>query len=370
MKTVTCGVSFLAGALLAVAVAEAQQLDAGFLQDDQQGQRAIQQQPLPGEQPGYGAQQDQLGQPGATQGQAGQQPSGQQPLPAPTNPQAQTYERDMQAGGERGELGVWLAASPGPGVEIRGVTAGSAAEQTGLRTGDVLLQIDGQPVSSPMDVQRMVRSIPAGQAVMLEVWRDGAQQQVSATLQPLRERTRSAGYRGEEPMQTRSGDLEARTMRLEEQLNMVMRELQQLRQQMAQLHPESSVRQAGGESGLEQPASLPQANPFDRIDTTEPGPADEEPAAAQPGLFGDEPSATEPAETAESAFPAIEPEAPATETEPSAAETDSPATDTEPAATDSADDLFGEEPAEPAADSTPAEDTESETETDTDSLFE
>jgi hypothetical protein len=267
------------------------------------------------------------------------------------------------AQGERGELGVWLAASAGPGVEIRQVTAGSAAADIGLRAGDVLLQVMGRPVTSPMEVQQLIRAIPAGQTAMLEIWRDGVQQEVSATLQPIRESYQS-GYRGNDPRPARSGDLESRTMRLEEQLSMVMRELQQLRQQMARLHPEmSSVQQAGGEIGAEQPVPQPQSGPFDRIDTTQPGPGEDEPAATQPGLFDDEPAATQPAQPEP---PATEAETPATEDEPSA-------TEDEPFGTEPADDdLFGGEPAEPEADSTPAEETETEaeTETDTGSLFE
>jgi membrane-associated protease RseP (regulator of RpoE activity) len=240
---------------------------------------------------------------------------------------------------QRGELGVWLAASGGPGVEIRQITAGSAAEQIGLRPGDVILQVNGRAVMSPLEVQQIIRSIPAGQTVALEVLRNGAQQEVSVTLQPMRERYRS-GYRGDD-LPARSGDLESRTMRLEEQLSMVMRELQQIRADIARLHPESSGQPAGAGTGIEEPIRQPQPGPFDRFDTTQPEPIEPEQPATQPAEPAQpEPSATEPTE------PAAEP----------------------------AEDLFGEEPAEPEAEATPPEkeetETETEAETDSDSLFE
>jgi hypothetical protein len=399
MKKVTCGMCWLASAAIAAAVAYGQQAGggSGTGQDAQQGQGAAQQQSLPGQQPGeLGAGQNQLGQPGAPREQAGQlllpqQPGvetrqnvitpgnrfGQQrgynyqggqpdPMPTPAERQAQGLDAGTQlngqrgamaaAGGQRGELGVWLAAGAGPGVEIRQVTGGSAAAEIGLQAGDMLLEINGRSVYSPIEVQQMIRSIPAGQTATLAVWRDGNQQEVSVTLQPARENYRS-GYRGD-AMSSRGGDLESRTMRLEEQLSMVMRELEQIRSEMARLHPESSSQPAGGGIGGEQPAAAAEASPFDASETP--------PEAAEP-IAPATPPATPPEPTAPAA------EQPTTEAEPAPAE--QPATESA-AAEEPAEDLFGGEAAEPeAATETPAEapaetETETETESDTDSLFE
>ena len=50
-------------------------------------------------------------------------------------------------GQRRGELGVWMGETGGPGVQILRITGGSAAEQAGLRVGDVILQVNGQGAS-------------------------------------------------------------------------------------------------------------------------------------------------------------------------------------------------------------------------------
>jgi membrane-associated protease RseP (regulator of RpoE activity) len=268
-------------------------------------------------------------------------------------PRGQNGQTAVTANGQpgapqRGELGVWLMAGAGPGVEIRQITAGSAAEQIGLRPGDLIVQINGQAVASPLEVQQIIRAIPAGQTATLAVLRDGAQQEVSVTLQPMRERYRS-GYRGGE-FSPASGGLESRTMRLEEQLAMVMRELEQIREHMARLHPESSGQPAGAAVGAQQSAGQPQPSPFDSIEAQQPAPA--EPAASQP-----EPAASEPAS-------------------PEPAATEPPAAEPAESSTEPAEDLFGTEPAEPQAapagqtDAEKKTENEEKTESDSDSLFE
>jgi hypothetical protein len=249
--------------------------------------------------------------------------------------------------GQPGELGVWLAAGGGPGVEIRRITESSAAAEVGLQPGDVLLEVNGRPVSSPTEVRQLIRSIPAGQAVTLQVLRDGASQELSVTLQRARQNYQS-GYRGDEMMMSGgSGDLESRTMRLEEQVTMVMRELEQIRAEMGRLNSEPASTSAGGAIGVETPPS-----PFDRIETSQPeAAAVEEPAATEPDAFGTEAEAT------------------ATEAEPAAAPTEpAPADDS---GTEADTDLFGGAAEQSDAAETPAEETKKETnETESDSLFE
>ncbi len=50
----------------------------------------------------------------------------------------------MNDGQRRGELGVWMGESGGPGVRILRITSGSAAEKAGLRVGDIILQVNGR----------------------------------------------------------------------------------------------------------------------------------------------------------------------------------------------------------------------------------
>lgn len=58
------------------------------------------------------------------------------------------------------------------GVVVTRVQPGSAADQAKLRTGDVLLQVNRQPVSSPADVEKLYQATPGTK--LLLVYRQGA----------------------------------------------------------------------------------------------------------------------------------------------------------------------------------------------------
>jgi serine protease Do len=68
------------------------------------------------------------------------------------------------------------------GVEITRVENGSPAEKAGLKTGDVVLEYNGQPVEGMEQFGRMVRETPAGREVKLMISRNGATETVPATL--------------------------------------------------------------------------------------------------------------------------------------------------------------------------------------------
>jgi hypothetical protein len=267
-------------------------------------------------------------------------------MPPPDNSQSRqssaTNNRDRD--GRHGELGVWLGGANGRGVAIRRVTPGSAADEIGLSSGDVLLQIDGQPVHSPMEVQRIIRSMPANEVVVLEVWRDGMQQELSTTLQPARESHR-VGYRGDQTGYTSDGNMNSRTERLEEQVGMLMREVGQLRAQLQQ----QSTSAPAPSAALQQPMPRRETSPFD---------------SAASDRAASETTAPEPIEST-SSIPA-RPERSATEPPAAAIE--------QPAQAASNDSLFDNEPAaeatveETEVEATPA--TETDAETDSDSLFE
>jgi serine protease Do len=56
------------------------------------------------------------------------------------------------------------------GVRVTEVGAG-AARQAGVRPGDVLLQIDNQPVKDVAQLKELVRGLPAGKTVPILVKR-------------------------------------------------------------------------------------------------------------------------------------------------------------------------------------------------------
>ena len=61
------------------------------------------------------------------------------------------------------------------GVAIRSVRPGSPAEDAGLQPGDVVVQVNRQDVDSASQAVASVRSIPAGQDVLLLVWSNGGE---------------------------------------------------------------------------------------------------------------------------------------------------------------------------------------------------
>jgi len=68
------------------------------------------------------------------------------------------------------------------GVEITRVEEGSPAEKAGLKSGDVVLEYNGQRVEGMEQFGRLVRETPTGREVKLLISRGGATQSVAATV--------------------------------------------------------------------------------------------------------------------------------------------------------------------------------------------
>ncbi len=103
----------------------------------------------------------------------------------------------------RGMLGVEvqrmtsdLAASMGlkqvQGVLISSVAPGGPAARAGLKSGDVILQLNGKDVDDPNVLRNEVAATAPGVTVTLTILRDGKQQQVHATLGELTPQTAQA----------------------------------------------------------------------------------------------------------------------------------------------------------------------------------
>ena len=68
------------------------------------------------------------------------------------------------------------------GAGVADVSAGSAAEKAGIQRGDIVVKIDGQPVSDASSLVATIRGHRPGDTVTLTVVRGGKQQQIKATL--------------------------------------------------------------------------------------------------------------------------------------------------------------------------------------------
>jgi C-terminal processing protease CtpA/Prc len=170
---------------------------------------------------------------------------------------------------QRGELGVFVIESAGPGVRVSRVVAGSAADAAGIQAGDILMQINGQSVDQPQEVIGLIRAIAAGGAANLRIWRNGQDQELAATLQPMRVReSYQSNFRGEPAGM--NGDLAQRTQRLEQQLAMVMQELQRLRQEVTQLRGGGGGLGTNGIEGQQPQGAQPAEEPLDQ-NATQPG---------------------------------------------------------------------------------------------------
>jgi serine protease Do len=94
---------------------------------------------------------------------------------------------------QRGRLGVViqevnqsLAGSFGlpkaGGALISQVENGSPAAKAGLKSGDVVLKIDGAEIGSSLDLTSRVSTMKPGSSATLEVWRDGKPQQIAVKV--------------------------------------------------------------------------------------------------------------------------------------------------------------------------------------------
>lgn len=90
-----------------------------------------------------------------------------------------------------GLLGASVSTSPanndqseafGDGALIQEVVSGGAADQAGLRNGDVVVAIDGRSISEATELTAAVREAAAGSKVSLTINRNGSIQDVDVTL--------------------------------------------------------------------------------------------------------------------------------------------------------------------------------------------
>jgi serine protease Do len=75
------------------------------------------------------------------------------------------------------------------GALVGDVTPNTPGARAGLKKGDVIVKLDGQPVNSANDLRLNISQMAPGTNVKLEVWRDGKVQDFNVTLGELPEKT-------------------------------------------------------------------------------------------------------------------------------------------------------------------------------------
>ena len=74
---------------------------------------------------------------------------------------------------------------PEKGALVQALTNGGPAEKAGVHRGDIIVKVDGKQISNSRDVQRQVLQRRVGDAVALEIWRDGKMVNLTAKAAEL-----------------------------------------------------------------------------------------------------------------------------------------------------------------------------------------
>lgn len=85
------------------------------------------------------------------------------------------------------------------GAQIHSVSPGTPAASAGLKAGDVIVAIDGNPVSGAESLTGYVRALAAGQSATLTVVRDGKSFTVDVTFAALDSSSTSGSQQGQSP---------------------------------------------------------------------------------------------------------------------------------------------------------------------------
>ncbi len=82
-----------------------------------------------------------------------------------------------------GQLGAYFGAPEGGGILVREVRAGTAADKAGLKAGDVIIKIDGKPVSSLGELRQQLRDKTDEKSVSLGILRKGSEMNIAVTIE-------------------------------------------------------------------------------------------------------------------------------------------------------------------------------------------
>ncbi|MDE1183168.1 DegQ family serine endoprotease [Paraburkholderia sp.] len=91
------------------------------------------------------------------------------------------------------------------GALVSSVDPGGPAAKAGLQPGDVILSVDGQPVTDSSDLPSQIAGIAPGSKAKLQVWRDKASKQFDVTIGALSDAKQVASADTPAQMQGRLG---------------------------------------------------------------------------------------------------------------------------------------------------------------------
>jgi serine protease Do len=91
------------------------------------------------------------------------------------------------------------------GALVSNVEKGSPADQAGLRSGDVIRKVDGEPVVASGDLPALIGQKKPGSEVKLEVWRQGAREELTARLGDAADKSEAVAKNDEDAGQGKLG---------------------------------------------------------------------------------------------------------------------------------------------------------------------
>ena len=108
----------------------------------------------------------------------------------------------------RGSLGVYIenvdtamakqfGLSSAQGVLIGDVIPDTPASRAGLRRGDIILKVNGEPMNDRTQLSLKISEMAPGTTVHLEIWRDNKSMDVTATLSDLAQQEAKEGDNGQ-----------------------------------------------------------------------------------------------------------------------------------------------------------------------------
>ena len=89
-----------------------------------------------------------------------------------------------------------LGLSKAAGALVASVTPGDPADKAGIRPGDVIIALNGEPVEDSSQLTRKVGTMLPGSRVEVSVWRKGKVEKLSLTLEERTQRRVAAGSTG------------------------------------------------------------------------------------------------------------------------------------------------------------------------------
>ena len=80
------------------------------------------------------------------------------------------------------DVGAWVHREDASGASLEAVTPGSPGDKAGIKTGDIITAVEGQPIDESHRLEDVLVQYAPGRTVSIEVYRDGAYQTLMITL--------------------------------------------------------------------------------------------------------------------------------------------------------------------------------------------